>query len=159
MDEKAMKVLIEKLPKKGMSKDCQDFIPKIAEYYFKGHSLSQTKEYFSTHQGFADIIYHRIEQIKNDGLKKVSHYFGKHPKDLKEDYLFANSIIEYSLKRKNLEKEISKTIKLVNIDIESKKNLEKKYIDKENVNVKKELNDIARSPEFYLFISEKLMKD
>ena len=73
--------------------------------------------------------------------------------------MFANSIIEYSLKRKNLEKEISKTIKSVNIDRESKKNLEKKYIDKENVNVKKELNDIARSPEFYLFISEKLMKD
>jgi len=156
----SLEILIEKIPRKGMSKKCQRFLPNIVRQYFEDVSLNELKHKLKDkNKGFADLIYRRLEQIKMGGLKKTALFSGKHPNDIKEGAVFAESIINYCMHAGKLEKELIKSSRKFKKESKINKDfLRKRYIDneKETKDYHK-LNSIAKEPEFYVFIIDNLL--
>ena len=149
-----LEILLEKIPRNGMSKKCQKFLPSIAKYYFERKQPENCPPKFGKKNVL--IVYDRLNQIKIKGLKKISGVLAKHPKDIEDDVAFADAIIEYSFYFKKLKKEISKIFNKLNI--EDKNTLNKRY--KKNKKLSEDYRSVqvlAKTTDFYVFIIDKIL--
>ena len=149
-----LEVLLEKIPINGMSKKCQKFLPSIAQYYFDGKQPEDCASKFGKKN--VNLVYSILNQIKINGLKKISGVLAKHPKDIENDVAFADAIIEYSFYFKNLKKEIFKIFN--KLDRENKNSLNQRY--KKNKKLSEDYRSVqvlARTPNFYVFIVDKIL--
>ena len=150
----ALEILLEKIPKNGMSKKCQEFLPLITRYYFDGKQLEDCPSKFGKKNIL--ITYNRLNQIKIKGLKKISEVLAKHPKDIEDDVAFADAIIEYSFYFKKLKKEMFKIFN--KLDTKNKNSLNQRY--KKNKKLSEDYRSVqvlARTPNFYVFIIDKIL--
>lgn len=151
--------LMDKLPRAGMSKKCQKFLPLVLEQYFNGESLEEIKDGLSkNHFGYVDKIYGKLEQIKLDSLKLITRVMPVgHPNSLKEDVAFTDTIITYCINFGKLKKEIFKVFKV--LDKKQEAILKLRYKEKKGTaNDYHALNSLARTPELYNFVIDKILR-
>ncbi len=152
--EKGLEILLEKIPKNGMSKKCQEFFPFITKYYFEGKPQKDCPSKFGKQN--INLVYNRLNQIKINGLKKISGVLAKHPKDIEDDVAFADAVIEYSFYFKKLKKEIFKIFKKLNT--KNRNILNKRYKEDKKFNEDyHSLQALTRNPDFYVFIIDKIL--
>ena len=123
MEKDNIEVLLEKIPRNGMSKGCQKIFPHIARHYFNPESrLTSYDGSFDElksglkkkNQGYAEEIYKRLESVKLNSLKTASQVMnGRHPRDLAEDYVFAETIMRYCVSFTNKKKGLTKNLQVV----------------------------------------------
>lgn len=156
MDKKSIEILVEKIPRRGMSVDCQKFLPNAVDKYFREESL---EELTTRKKGFAKGIYYILEErVKMNSLKKATSIMSLHPKDVKEDAEFADTIITYCTYYPKLKKDIFKLFdRVFKKDKESKELIYKRYKNGNKCDVRRELKILGRNPEMYNFIIDKVL--
>ncbi|MFH1585530.1 MAG: hypothetical protein ABIB79_02065 [archaeon] len=155
MEYKSLEVLIRKFPTKGMSRKCQEFIPRVLNQYFQGRDFEILEKYAGNkNKTFVRQISHVMNQIRINSAKKVGGYFGQHHEDLKEDVPLADAIIKYSL----LHKSDNGILNVFNcLDDQQRTIIEKRYLNDEKINVQNELKTLARKPEFYSYMLDDIL--
>lgn len=156
-----LEILLEKIPRNGMSKKCQEFLPFIAKYYFDGKQLEDIKSKLSKkHREYAKEIYKRIENtITISSLKKITPVMGLHPEDVKYGVAFIDTILKYctilSPKKEKLEKKLIDAINMG--DRNFRIFLKRRY--KEGGSNKDDINMITKikNQNFYLFIAKNIL--
>ncbi len=168
MKKDSLYVLLEGIPRAGMTKKCQELIPYIDKQYFDGKSLDELKEELGKkNRGYAKEIYNRIEQtIKIVSLRKVTPVMGLHPEDVKHRVGFVDTILKYcvslSPKKEKLEKKLIDAIKIGNK--ENDKNL-KSFIERRYKEEKPSKGDnyiaknIGKDQRFYLFVRKNILNE
>ncbi len=152
-----LETLIEKIPKNGMSKDCQKFLPFIARQYFNEKPAKQLEtELSKKNKGFVDIIYNRLgktlDQITITALKKPCGYSGRHPLDIKDDpALVADIIIKHCINYKlRLQTKLLEISKGTGI---TKDFLDRRYKRGKELETDREvLASFGKKPNFYVFM-------
>ncbi len=150
--------LIEKLPKNGMSRKCQRLMKGISLRYFKGEPREHAKQnYGEKNRGFVDVVYRRLDHIKEEGLKRVVGFKGGHINDYKGEgsvQLFSDAIIDFCINRKDLEKKLAETLDRIGVGGD----FLKKYREKgKKSQYRDTLKEIAKNPYFYSFILENII--
>ena len=159
--ENNLESLIEKIPRNGMSRKCQNKLSLIAGQYFNKKPANQLKKELShIHKGFVDEIYKRLNWvIKTESLNKICGIMGRHPEDCKKDSEFADMVITYCINysppKSKLKKEIFKIFDY--LDEESKTNLYKRYKKGDKLNILNELKILANTQNFYVLITDKIL--
>jgi len=149
----SLEVLINSINPHKRSKRYQKIFPSIVKQYFEGKSLNEVKKLNRKDKKFAIQVYYQLEQIKMNGLKKISGIIGKHPEDLKDDSEFGETIIEYSIGY-GLKKEIFQVFNKQKSKLRS--SLYEKYRNgNKGLNVREALKIIK--PDLYLFVLENIL--
>lgn len=154
-----LEILIGKIPRRGMSRKCQELLPFIGKQYFDGKPLEQLKnELNKKSKGYVEITYRRLDwmldQIKINALKKPCGYSGKHPLDIKDDPALVADIIikhciDYKLRLQTKLLEISKGTGI------TKSFLDRRYGEGKEIEIdRKVLASFGSSPNFYVFMMD-----
>ena len=159
-----IETLIEKIPKNGMSKKCQELLPFIGKQYFNEKPAKQLEDDLGKkNKGYVEITYRRLDrmldQIKINALKKPCGYSGKHPLDIKDDpALVADIIIKHCIDYKlRLQTKLLEIFKDIGI---TKSFLDRRYNKgKELETDRKLLVSLGNNPNFYIFMMNLNGKD
>jgi predicted transcriptional regulator len=157
--------LLQKIPKKGISKKGQKLMPLILEEYFKGKSLqSSEKKFGKRNEGHVEEVYKRVESIiKEESLKKITPFMAIHKEDVKYDTAFIDTILKYCIQfrgpKERLERRLLDSLKRYDneYDKKTKDFLERRYKKEEyfsgDANIIKEM----KSQKLYLFIAKNIL--
>jgi len=159
-------VLLQNIPRKGMPKNSQKIFPHVARAYIDGTPLNGSyglkAELSKKSQRYAEDIYGRLDNnlekalnnMKISILREATQIMttAGHPIDLKQDYMFVDTMFNYYIKFVD-EKEglVRKLAKSAGVKIN--------FLKKEKtLKDRKELERIARRPNFYDFLFEHQQK-
>jgi hypothetical protein len=146
--------ILKKVSKRGMSRDCQDRLPRLAEAYFQGADLSRMRAMYRNKKGCANQVYSCLDPYARPPhlLKTISEYLGPRVGKIPRDFIkkggeteLVDSIMEVFSKE---DKDISELINL--LEGEDRRLLEKRFIENErNSGARSAMILLARNPEFY----------
>lgn len=150
------------IPRTAKSVDGQIFLEKnsrIVEDYFNKKPLEEILGNYSTaKQGFVREIYKRLEHLKLDASKLIASSSGKGYADLKDDYIFAEVLINYCINSDNkLTKNLLSYLEADEKEIGSL--LSKTQREKDGQKVRARLEKIGSDPRTYVFIWEHLLNN
>jgi len=156
-NENGLEILTEKIPRDGMSKECQESLPFIAKQYFNKKPAKQLEaELSKKHKEFVEIItYNRLDkmldQIIIDALKKPCGYSGRHLLEIKDNpALVADMIIKHCILYNLLKTELLEISKRAGITDEF---WNRRYSKgKELETDRKALASLGSSLDFYVFM-------
>lgn len=151
MNYKVIEKIIDYVPRRGMSRDCQKFLPHAIHMYFRRdigfHNLKHRKK------AFADEAIKRVEKIRESGLRKMlGEIIVGHPKDYMDPVASVDITIKYCAKKK-LKTKFQKASK----DYMKKEDFERRVKDQRSEGDRSRLKDFGKSPEFYLFLRDEII--
>lgn len=168
MKKNKIELICERMPKRGMSDKCQKKLPIILEEYFRGASLDELKKKY---RGFANKVCDRLrEYTKTEGSKKLALIFGKHEKELYEDYNFTETVVKYCMWSNGLEKEFFNSMNIsekeraylrakYKLGDEEKQKKEEIIASKNRIDIDDLLKSISKDEEFYRFVAKNIISD
>ena len=152
-------LLIERIPRRGMSKKFQEKLPQVFRGYLKKEPEDRLISKFPQYGRCIERIYPRLEQminqIKVDSLNNICGIMGRNPISHKDDVEYVDTVItfctQYSGKKSGLNKRIFKVFNTL-----SKKDqdtLYKRYKDgKKNIEDRSALQNLSEELDIYAFV-------